>query len=492
MTKKQQRLETDFAVIAAGPAGLCAAVQAAQQGLRVAVFEKMPVAGGCARLGMGLFGLESRIQKRSMVALTREQAYREYMDYVHWHVDARLVHEYFWRSGDTINWLEDLGVKFHTVKKMFPSGYDTWHVVQPDDGSVPGGGAARGMVRVLCERAGELGVQFYYNTPVKRILREEGGAVTGLIAESEDTEYEVRSGAVLIATGGFGANPEMVRELTGFTPHKDMWHREIKGIVGDGLKMAWEIGAMRGKTTMEMGGSIPTVNGISYGAYPCMNLFQQFSILAVNVNGERICDEKVFENNSLSGNVIDIQPGRIVYKLLSRNIVEHYIANGLDAPSGVYSTDPTQNVHEDMLRAQSRAPDVAFVADSIPELAGKMGLPVEALRQTVEEYNAACAEHCDELFCKDRRYLVPLRSGPFYAIRACLGAYGSLGGIKINYRTEVLDDNSRPIPGLYAAGSDTCEIYDGTYMFQFPGNTMGYAANTGRMAAESAVEYITK
>ncbi len=487
---EEKYISTDFAIIAAGPAGLCAAVQAAQQGLKIAVFEKMPVAGGCARLGMGLFGLESRIQKRQMVGLKKEQAFKEYMEYVHWHADARLVREYFWRSGETINWLEDLGVKFHSAKRMFPSGYDTWHVVQPDDGSVPGGGAARGMVRVLQERAEELGVTFYFNTPVKEIIRN-GEAVTGLIAESQELKYHVACKAVLIATGGFGANPEMVHDLTGYTPHKDMWHREIKGIVGDGLKMAWEVGAMRGKTTMEMGGSIPTVNGISYGAFPCMNLFQQFSILAVNKNGERICDEAVFENNSLSGNVIDNQPVRTVYKIISSNIIEHYKTDGLDAPSGVYHDDPTENVREQMLKAEKLASDVAFTAETIEELAGKMGVPVNALVRTVKEYNESCENHFDDLFCKDRYYLYPLKDGPFYAIRACLGAYGSLGGIKINYRTEVLDENYKAIPGLYAAGSDTCEIYDGTYMFQFPGNTMGYAANTGRIAADSAVQYIT-
>lgn len=488
---KEVKIQTDFAIVAAGPAGLCAAVEAAERGVSVSVFEKLPVPGGAAKLGMGLFGVESRMQKERMIPLTKEQAYLEYMEYVHWHVDARLVREYFWKSGDTINWLEDMGVKFHTVKRMFPSGYDTWHVVQPEDGSVPAGGAANAMIKILQKRAESLGVKFYFNTPVKCIIRE-GDKVTGLVAESEGIRYNVSSKAVLIATGGFGANRKMVKELTGFTPHGDMYHREVKGIDGDGVKMAWDIGAIHGKTTMEVGGSIPTVNGISYGTYPCMMLFQQFSILAVNKNGERICNEHVFENNSLSGNVIDYQPHRLVYKILSANIVEHYKRDGLDAPSGVYHNNPTGNVYESMVKAEQAAPDVAFVADTLEELAAKMHLPAEEFMKTVTEYNKACEDHFDDIFCKDRRYLYPLKEGPFYAIRSCLGAYGSLGGIKINYKTEVLDVNFDVIPGLYAAGADTCEIYDGTYMFQFPGNTMGYAANTGRIAGENAVAYINK
>ncbi len=73
-----------------------------------------------------------------------------------------------------------------------------------------------------------------------------------------------------------------------------------------------------------------------------------------------------------------------------------------------------------------------------------------------------------------------------------LSAYGSLGGIEINHKTQVLDTESHPIPGLYAAGTDTCDIYAGTYLYRLPGNTMGYAVNTGRMAGEYASAFIKK
>ena len=72
----------------------------------------------------------------------------------------------------------------------------------------------------------------------------------------------------------------------------------------------------------------------------------------------------------------------------------------------------------------------------------------------------------------------------------CLGAYGSLGGILVNYKFQVLSTQGKPIPGLYASGSDTCDIYGDTYLFPLPGNTMGYAVNSGRLAAERAADYI--
>ena len=96
----------------------------------------------------------------------------------------------------------------------------------------------------------------------------------------------------------------------------------------------------------------------------------------------------------------------------------------------------------------------------------------------------------DELFEKDRRYMKPVKKAPFYAVKFFIGAYGTLGGIKINYKTEVVDEMDEPIPGLYAAGTDACDIFGDCYPFTLSGNTMGFCLNSGRMAGENAAEYI--
>lgn len=132
-----EKIITDLAIVAAGPAGLCASVAAAEAGVQVAVFEKSSIAGGTANMGMGPFGVESRIQKRTMGTLRKEEAFRRFMDYVHWQSDANLVHDYIWNSGPTIDWLEDMGVRFAGAMKNFPASEATWHVVMPDDGPAP-------------------------------------------------------------------------------------------------------------------------------------------------------------------------------------------------------------------------------------------------------------------------------------------------------------------------------------------------------------------
>ena len=104
--------ETQIVVIAGGPSGLSAAVQAAEEGADVILIEKNNVVGGAANMGMGPLAIESHIQKRQMIDLTIEKAYRMIMEYTHYNIDGRLVKRYFEQSAQTIEWLEDMGVEF--------------------------------------------------------------------------------------------------------------------------------------------------------------------------------------------------------------------------------------------------------------------------------------------------------------------------------------------------------------------------------------------
>jgi fumarate reductase flavoprotein subunit len=131
-----------------------------------------------------------------------------------------------------------------------------------------------------------------------------------------------------------------------------------------------------------------------------------------------------------------------------------------------------------------------FVADSLEELAGKTGIDPDGLKKTVEQYNTFCEKGQDAIFNKSYKYLKPIKTPKFYAARHLPGAYGTLGGIKINHKTEVLNKGWKKIPGLYAVGTDTCTIYGDSDVFILPGNTMGFAINTGRIAGENALQYI--
>lgn len=483
------KITADIGIIAAGPAGLCAAAAASEAGCSVVVFDKAAGPGGTANMGMGPFGVESRIQQQAMVSLTKEDAFRQFMDYVHWQVDAQLVHDYLWKSGDTINWLEDMGVKFAGVKKNFPASEQTWHVVMPEGGGIPGPRSASAMNKVLHEYCVDNGVKFYFNAPAKS-LTKTGDAVTGFTAAGLDgEEYEVEAKAVIIATGGFGTNPEMVKEYTGYTLNYDMFDFMIPGIMGDGIRMAWEAGAGHGRMEMERIGA-PNLPGAALGEWPQATLFMQGGPIAVNKSGYRCCDESVLQNGSICGNIIDYQQDKVMYKVMSDDMVKYYRRNGMDFPSEVFMGDPTINFDENMTRAEEQYPELAFTADSVEELAEKMGIDADNLADTIERYNDLCDENYDDDFGKNRNYMHPCTGKKFYALEFRCNAYGSLGGIKINHNYEVITDEYKVIKGLYAAGTDVCEIYNGTYYYYFPGNTMGFAVNSGRMAGENAADFV--
>lgn len=484
-----EKIVTDLAVIAAGPAGLAAAASAAEQGVQVAVFEKAAISGGAANMGMGPFAVESKYQKAMMIGLTKEEAFQKFMDYNMWKVDAKIVRDYFWRSADTIDWLCGMGVEFFGAMKNFPDSEATWHPVVPEGGGKPGMRCASAMTKAMQKYCEEQGVQFYFNTPATKICVEDG-VVKGLLAKNADgTEYEVEAKAVLVATGGFASNPEMMYEQTGYTMFKDMFDFMIPGIVGDGIRMAWEAGAGKGRMMME---KIPgfTIQEAALGAIPQVMVFFQGGAIAMNKAGQRVANEESMQNHSVCANIIDIQQGRSVYRVVDDRMVKYYRAHGLDFPSEVIQGDPTDDFDAAWTATAEKYPENAFAADSLEELAEKIGMPVEKFVDSVENYNDMCDENYDDDFCKPRRYMHALKGKRFYAYRMSIGAYGSLGGIKINSDYEVLTEDWEVIQGLYGAGTDVCEIYNGTYCYNFPGNTMGFAVNSGRIAGENAADYI--
>lgn len=238
-----KEITADVVIVAGGgAAGLAAAVAAAEKGAKVVVFEKPRVTGGAGNLGMGLFGVESRLQKLKQMGPTRDEAFNMFMVYTHWRVDAQLVRAYIDKSASTIGWLESLGVEFVEPATYFPGGQFTWHLVKTATGRI-GPGISATMMKILTEKAKDLGVQIHLETPVKKILKSDG-RITGVVAEDNSGEtLEASAKAVIVATGGFGDSPEMIQKYAGLEYGKDIFSMRIPGLAGDGIRMAWEVGA---------------------------------------------------------------------------------------------------------------------------------------------------------------------------------------------------------------------------------------------------------
>ena len=277
----------------------------------------------------------------------------------------------------------------------------------------------------------------------------------------------------------------MIKKYTGYDLGRDMHSFKIPGLEGDGIRMAWEAGAAATDMSMEMIFLMPDSASIP----PQLHEAFRQPHLMVNLQGERFLNEAIMPNTTFTGNAIAMQKDRCAFLIFDENIKKG-METDFDFRNIVFPMTRFDNADQSIRTVLDYGYKHLFVADSLEELAEKTGINKEGLVATVKEYNQFCAKGYDDHFTKPNRYLRPVEKSKFYAGRHFPGAYGTLGGIKINHRTEVLDKKWEPISGLYAAGTDACTIYGDSYVFVLPGNTMGFALNSGRMAGENASEFI--
>lgn len=462
---------------------MAAAVQAAEDGASVIIMEKAATVGGAANMGMGPLGIGTKYQKRQMDNISVEKAFNMFMNYTHYQVDARLVRKYFGMSAETIEWLEEMGVEFEGAYRYFPQSEATWHIVKSEQGIGPR--AASHLNRAMHARAQELGVTILLSTPAEEIVMTDG-KVAGVRGKGPDgEEVRVDCHAAIVCTGGAGCSSEMIRQYTGFEVGVDMFNFAIPGITGDGLRMAWAAGADQMPVRIEMAA---VVEGVEEASPSVQNVFSQPN-LVVNKLGERVMNEEFVQNTTYLSNLITNQKDRMCFSIVDTSIVREYIRNGVDVVSMVRPDEDVSDFNEgvqQLLDAGSRA---IYVADTLEELAEKMGVDADKFTETVEEYNDYC-DSVDEAFFKPKQYLRPLFKAPYYAVRLRAGGYGTVGGIRIDENCRALDKDFVPVPGLYAAGADACNLYNDSYMFLLPGNSMGFALNSGRIAAMNAAEYV--
>lgn len=478
-----KKLEIDVAVIGAGPGGLSAALRAAELGLKVCLFEKRDQTGGTFRGGMGPFGAGTHIQEKYGVKnCTTKDAFEYLMEFTHWQIDARLASEYINNTAFTVKWLEDKGVIFSPMEEG-RGGF--MHSISPHPDYETD---EKGMYicMLLTDRIKDnKNIELFLETPVKKLIKT-GDAVTGLIAEDKSgNEIQVKAKAVIIMTGGFMGSPEMIKKYTSFTYKKDLFYTfEMPHITGDGIRMAWEVGAAKSEMMMDVYKGMPILGGPAGTKNEWVILSNPN--LMVNLQGERFVNENL--DRVYMGNAIHRQTGGCAFLILDSTIADIYRAQGPGRGPDNAITIP--DVDEIVAEAKNLNYPYLFAADSLEDLCEQTGIDLEGLEATIAEYNSFCEAGEDPIFYKDARFLLPLQGPKYYASQFCCDSWGGLGGIKINYKTEVLKEDLKPIPGLYAGGSDANTMYAGTYPGHLSGNTTGFAYTTGLMAAKNAAEYI--
>ena len=507
-----KKFEADIIVVGGGLSGLTASTQAAELGYKVICLEKSSTTGGAANMGMAMFAVESKYQRDQMYPYTVDEAFHNFMEYTHWKSDAQLVRRWFSMSASTIEWLESFGVEFLGAYKYFQDSYCTQHMVKMPGATKPAERQASYMVKLMTDHALELGVDIRFQHSVKEILTGDQGQALGVIAvDADGEEIEFAGDAVIVGTGGMGNNVDMIKEYMGWTWGKDMFTFRIPGIDGDGMRMVWAAGGKKDKVSMEL---IYNTPGTTDVFKTLSEVMRQPSTIMVNIDGDRILNEQVMNNTTFTGNCITQQPGMRAFSILGSDGLDYFKKNGLDYITYHHAVKDASKFESEkelyFSGAESAAENSVFAGDSgikysddsgedseqnfyecssLEEVAQVTGINYENLLATIERYNSFAGGY-DPDFNKPSKWLRTITGDKFYVARHFPSGYGSLGGIKVNKNMQVINNENKPIPGLYACGTDSAGVFAGEYYFYHPGSTMSYALNSGRIAAMESTKYI--
>lgn len=454
----------DVIIIGGGGAGLAAAIMARDAGASCMVIEADKKLGGATALSAAvMYAAGTSVQRAAGIMDDTPDAMFHYvMTLASWEANPRIMRILCEQSGPSLEWLISLGVEF-PPEYLLCSGVE----------EVPRGHPSRGVAEHLINTAGARGAEYAVGTRVDKLI-VENGRVVGVSAAG----VELRAGAVIISTGGFGNSPEMIKRLYPTAASHGEWtyavHFAAPFIVGDGIRLGDSVGAnIVGQDT---GLLLPTS-----GLGKFVEAFLPPWIMLVNMQGHRFMDESA--PYAVSGYLINAQPQRRAFAVFDEPTL-------MEASQDLRFADPYHSgaampTWEYNLLRQSIGNGKIMKADTIAELAGKMGVDAETFVASVEQYNANCDQGSDPGFFKEMDRYFAVRKAPFYAreVRACvIGQTGA--GLNINERAQVLDAHDRVIPGLYAAG----EVLGCAVGKRYSGGGMGIcnAVVFGRIAGQSA------
>ena len=491
-------VDTDIVIVGAGGAGMTAAIAAANEGKNVVIVESQAMVGGNSVRSTGGMNAaktpaqdENEFAESAGVEKTLETAASEwagneaitaladtvagqwaeyqanpvgYFDSVelmeldtliggHGTNDPALVEALCSNSADAIAWLSEQGIELTSVSSFGGASVKRIHRPVDSEGKTISVGSY--MIPLLQAKCEELGVEFIMNTTANEILTDANGAAVGIAATDKNgAAVTVNAKAVILATGGFGANLDMVVEykpdLAGFMT------TNAPGAQGQGIDMAVAIGA--GTVDMDQIQIHPTVEA-NTAALITEGLRGDGAIL-VNAEGNRFTDEvgtrdvvsaaEIAQTGSYSWLVIDQAMAD------ASSVIQGYIKNGYTVTGETYE-----------------------------ELAEAMGVDAAAFAATMDKWNAAVAAGVDEEFGRTS-FANPLDTAPYYAIKVTAGIHHTMGGLTINPQTQVLAGDGTVIDGLYAAGEVTGGVHGGN---RLGGNAVADFVVFGRIAGEQAAAY---
>lgn len=444
----QNKTEADVIVIGAGLSGLSASVRAAEQGADVLLLEKMAYAGGNCILSTGILqAAGTRLQAQAGIEDSPEQYALDMAQGASADRDPVQMKMVSTLSGETLDWLADNGVEFSDkVTQGVGSTAYRAHQSMPD---------ANELVSGLVDAASQKGVMIQYDTPVLSLMTDDQGKVTGVVANQNGQPVEYTAKAVIIASGGFGGSPEMLSKYWG-DEYAKMTYAGSPGTTGEMIEEAAKLGAKLTDMDKAAYGS-PTVE-VSKNMLITAMVLSGGAILT-DSTGSRFCNE-TGDPFDTSKSVVETQEP-FVFEIFDQNVADN-----------VYKVSVYQNM------------GIVEQADTVEELAEKVGLPADTLKATIEQYNAAVESGKDEF--GRAIFTQPLTTAPFYCVKVAAGGVMTFGGLTLDDQCRVLKEDGSVIEGLYSAGEATGGYRAYGYVC---GDANAHAAVTGKVAGESAAAY---
>ncbi|WP_226036647.1 FAD-dependent tricarballylate dehydrogenase TcuA [Aquibacillus saliphilus] len=486
----------DVVVVGAGNAALCAAIASRENGASVLVLEKGPkikrggnsyFTDGAIRFAFnGLDDLrvvipnitDEEAAKIVMPSYTKEKYYNDLMEATKKQSDPELANHLVNKSYETIKWMQSHKISFDLI-------YDNQSFEKNGKFHFWGGLPVKtsrkgvGLIQQLNDRAEELGIDVWYESPAVKINMKDG-EVNSILVDKQSEETLVETKSIILACGSFEANKKLRAKYMG----SEWEHAILRGTefnTGDGLSMAMEVG-VQPFGQWSMGHAIGTdANAPKVGDFTKPgDIFKKHSYplgIMINKDGKRFVNEGAdFRNYTYAkyGREILKQPSNIAYQIYDQQV-------------------------RPMLRAEYDREEATFYQeDSIEELAAKLDVEQQQFIKTIKKYNNSVQDGDYDPTVKDGKgtkgitppksnWALKIEKGPFYAFPVTCGMTFCFGGIKANTNAEVLNEDGMPIKGLYAAG----EMIGGIFYENYPGGSgLMSGAVFGKTAGTSSVAYI--
>lgn len=459
----------DVVVVGAGTGGVPAALSALEEGATVACLQKesAPISQGGSSTGI-------IVDKSDPQGVMNHL--QGFMEDCHWRADRGLARFYYDHSGETIRWME-----VRTMEAGFPPYSFGETTMEYDDGTKcvkrtnrfgPKPYNNDTMIKALAKLAEERGVDFYYSTPGVQLVQDESGAVTGVVGKDADGNY-IKFNAtrgVVLSTGDYQNNMSLVER---YCPDVKDFDRKQMGKTGDGILMTMAIGA----------GLVPVGHAHMMHDFDSGPMFNE-PFLMVNEDGERFLNEDCcFEQVNCE---LRNQPRPGWYsQIFDANYVDQATAWGGKpvAPEALEVYMP----EVEMDRSAESGNNVIEVlidthkADTLDELAEKLGIPADALKASVERYNELVDAGFDDDFGKRPQYLAKIDTPPFYGIHKHIRISALCAGMTVNENYQVTKADGTPIPNLWATGfgaGQLCGLPD--WSMYTTGMSCGHCMTSGR------------